>query len=70
MAGAGAIVLYLLLLGPFWALDGRHDLVSDPVRKIVWMPAYLVHRVPLLGAVFDDYLNLWWIDPNQGETMR
>ena len=58
--------LYLALLGPFWALDGRGYLkfVTDPMREIIYTPAGLVTLTPFTEMFFDAYLDCWYVDPN------
>ena len=64
---ASVYAAYILLLGPFWALDGRYDVVSERVRSIVWAAAMVVHRVPLAGWFLEDYLDMWYVDLDAGE---
>ena len=62
--------LYLAMLGPFWALDGRGYLkfVTDPMRQIIYAPAELVMLTPFTGMYFEAYLDCWYDDPNAPET--
>ncbi|HVV70958.1 MAG TPA: hypothetical protein VHI52_05580 [Verrucomicrobiae bacterium] len=62
--------VYLLLLGPFYALDGHgcFAFASERVRETFYLPA-----LPLYAAFgpynfYDRYLSIWWQDPNAAET--
>jgi hypothetical protein len=69
----GCLLVYpawLLLLGPFWAFDGRGalDFIPSSVRRIVYLPAAPFYYVQPLCPVMSDYLNWWYQDPNEAET--
>jgi hypothetical protein len=57
--------LYLAMLGPFWALDGRGflDFMPDQVRGIIYAPAGLVVDKPIIGIFFEGYMECWYDDP-------
>ncbi len=61
---------YLVLLGPFHALNGRgvFDFAPRPIRDVFYAPA--VPLVSLLGPfdLYDSYLNLWYDDPHEAVT--
>jgi hypothetical protein len=61
---------WLLLLGPFWALDGSGtlDFIPSSARRIVYLPAAPFFYVEPLCPVMSDYLNWWHQDPNEAET--
>jgi hypothetical protein len=61
---------WLLLLGPFWALDGRGmvDFIPWGVQQYVYLPAIPVFHRRALSPVFEPYLNWWYSDPNPAET--
>ena len=48
---------YLLLVGPFWALDGRGhlDFIPEPVRLVCYAPACPIWLVPHLRGRYADY---------------
>jgi len=62
--------IWLLLLGPFWALDGRglFDFVPWNVRKIVYLPAVPIFHSQLLSPVFEGYIDWWYQNPDAPET--
>jgi len=62
-------VAYFLLLGPFWALDGR-GYIPDPIHRLVWGPALVWKDVPVAGAVIVAYLDWWYLEPQAAETTR
>jgi hypothetical protein len=69
----GSLLIYpawLLLLGPFWALDGHGtlDFLPFKARQAVYLPAVPFCYSPSLYAVFDGYMNWWYLDPNTSET--
>src|SRR5450759_3762432 len=69
----GSLLIYpvwLLLLGPFWALDGRGtlDFLPSKARQLVYLPAVPFCYSPSLYPVFDRYMNWWYQDPNESET--
>ena len=61
--------LYLLLLGPFWALDGPGLLDSAPerVRQLCYLPSAPVWLVPHLPGRYADYFDWWYLDPNAAD---
>jgi hypothetical protein len=66
----GAYIGYGLLLGPFWAVDGRYGVASDAIRKMVWAPVLWTRDVPLADHILDAYLDTWYADPNASETTK
>jgi len=62
--------LWLLLLGPFWALDGRGAIEFLPLglRRIVYSPAAPLFYSRSLSPIFESYMNWWHEDPNPPET--
>jgi hypothetical protein len=72
--GAFTYLVYFISLGPFWALDGRFDVVPEPVRQAVYYPATLWNKVPIAGhildAFLDPYLDRWYLAPYKAETTR
>ncbi len=62
--------VWLLLLGPFWALDGRGalDFLPFKARQAVYLPAVPFCYSRSLYTVFDGYMNWWYPDPNAAET--
>jgi len=58
--------LYLLLLGPFYALDGPGDLDFIPscVRQCCYLPALPLASIPHVRGRFLDYLEWWHPDPH------
>lgn len=63
--------LYLAILGPFWALDGPGYLkfLPETVRVVIYSPALLVSDLPVLGSVFEAYMDCWYYDPNTPEAL-
>lgn len=63
---AAGYFVYVLLLGPLFALDGHGylNLVPKPVSRAIVLPALPVARVPVLRQIFRDYLDWWYHDPN------
>jgi hypothetical protein len=61
--------IYLLLVGPYSALNGsgRLDLLPEAVRDAPYYPAAPVYFVPVLRTAFDDYLHWWYLDPNEAD---
>jgi hypothetical protein len=57
---------YLLLLGPFSALDDRgvFNFVPKRVRLICYAPTYPIWCVPHLRGSYAGYLDWWNPDPN------
>lgn len=60
---------YLLLLGPFWALDGRGalDFIPERVRQICYTPTYPIWLVPHLRGRYMDYMDWWYLDSNAAD---
>ena len=60
-----AFVCYLLLLGPFRALE-RRGVVKFPevVDSLVWAPADVLLNVPVAKHMLIAYFRLWYVDPN------
>jgi hypothetical protein len=58
---------YVLLLGPFSALDGRGLLgfVPDSVRTALVLPVVPLSFVPGFRRLYFDYLGWWYHDPNE-----
>jgi len=63
---AAGYFVYILLLGPLFALDGHGYLsfVPESIGTAVVLPAAPVARVPGLRRIFRDYLDWWYHDPN------
>jgi hypothetical protein len=61
-----AYPLWLLALGPFWALDGRgaFDCVPLRLRMVVFAPASPIFHSQSLSRIFGGYLDWWYQDPN------
>ena len=64
-AAAGYFV-YILLLGPFFALDGNGylNVVPERVGSAFVLPAAPVAYLPGVRRLFRDYLDWWYHDPN------
>ncbi len=60
-----AYAAYILLLGPFLALDGHGVINSIPerARDAAYLPAIPFYVTPGLRTVYGSYLNLWYTDP-------
>jgi hypothetical protein len=65
-----AYPVWLLLLGPLWALDGRGfiDFIPSRLRGMVYLSAYPVFRSHSLSGLYEAYMNWWYDDPNAAET--
>jgi hypothetical protein len=65
-----AYPVYLVLLGPIYALDGRgyFAFVPERVRTAFYCPAAPFYLVLGPYNPYDDYLTLWYDDPNVAET--
>ena len=63
-----AYLAWLLLLGPFWAVDGRWGVASERVRKVVWAPALWTRHAPVARLIVDAYLDNWYVDPDAPGT--
>jgi len=61
---------YRLLLGPFWALDGRFGIVPDRVRAVVWSPVLWLRDIPAAYNLIDAYLDCWHVDSDGPATTR
>ena len=66
LCGAAAYFVYILLLGPFFALDGHGYLnfVPERVGSAFVLPAAPVAQVPGVRRLFRDYLDWWYHDPD------
>jgi hypothetical protein len=66
MAVLLAYPLYLILLGPYYALlgTGRLDALPKYARDTPFYPAVPISWVPGLRNLYDEYLTLWYQDPN------
>lgn len=62
--------VWLMLLGPFWALDGRGvvDFVPWNIRRFVYLPAIPIFYSSSLSPVFEGYINWWYEAPDAPET--
>ena len=60
---------FLLLLGPFWALDGRgvFGFMPERVRLICYAPTYPIWFVPHLRGSYADYMDWWYLDPTAAD---
>jgi hypothetical protein len=58
--------VYLLSLGPLWALDGRRilDFIPEGIRQTCYLPSYPIWAIPHLRGRYADYLDWWYLDPN------
>ena len=70
LGGVFIYPVWLLLLGPFWALDGPGaiDFLPFSVRRGVYLPTAPFCYSPGLYSVFEGYMNWWYEDPNAPET--
>ena len=70
LISALAYPIYLILLGPYYALDGRGMLnfAPEPVRNAVYVPAFPLFLVPDPINLYEAYLDDWYDDPNAPET--
>jgi hypothetical protein len=61
---------YLLLLGPFYALDGRGYLgfVPERIRTGLYLPAAPFYLAMGPRNPYDNYLTFWYDDPNAAVT--
>lgn len=66
---SGTYLLYLLILGPFWALSGRGllDIVPQSIQDACWWPAIPVYTIPGLRHLHADYIDWWYLDPNAAD---
>lgn len=62
--------VWLLLLGPIWALDGRGviNFVPWSTRRIVYLPAVPIFHSPSLSPLYERYIDWWYEDPDAPET--
>ena len=69
ICSVAAYPVYLLLLGPFWALDGRGALnfIPEGVRQICYAPTYPVWCVPHLRGKYADYFDWWYRDTSAAD---
>ena len=58
--------VYLLLVGPYWAMDGRGalDFLPRAVRDVFYLPTAPIWAVPHVRGRFQDYLDWWYLDPD------
>ena len=65
-----AYPIYLVLLGPFYALDahGYFAFAPERVRVTFYLPALPVYAAFGPYNFFDRYRSEWWQDPNEAET--
>ena len=58
--------LYLLMIGPYWALEGSGalDFIPRPVREVCYLPTAPIWGIPHVRGRFQDYLEWWYLDPN------
>ena len=61
--------VYLLLLGPYSALNGtdRLNFLPQQIREALFLPAAPVYLIPGLRSTYDDYLHRWYRDPNEAD---
>ena len=61
---------YLLLLGPYYALEahGYFDFAPEHIRTAFFYPAAPFYLVMGPNNPYDDYLTWWYDDPNAAET--
>ncbi len=61
---------YLLLMGPFYAMDahGYFNLAPKPVRRTFYLPVAPLYWTMGPDNPYDDYLTWWYNDPNAPET--
>jgi hypothetical protein len=64
--------VYLILFGPFYALDGRDVLnfMPEKARMVFYFPVAPVYCAFETDNWYADYLNFWYADPNPTETTR
>lgn len=57
--------VYLLLLGPLYALNGHgyFNFIPLPIREACVLPITPVMMIPGLRSSYDDYLTWWYDDP-------
>jgi hypothetical protein len=62
--------VWLLLLGPFLALDGRSalDFLPRSARRIVYLPAVPIFCSQSLSPLYEGYMNWWYENPDAPET--
>ena len=59
----------LLLVGPYWALEGRGALncIPEGIRSVGYLPMGLVWLIPHARGRYQDYLDWWYLDPNAAD---
>jgi hypothetical protein len=67
----GAIIypVYLLLLGPYWTIEGRGSLnfIPNSMRQVVNLPSVPIWLIPHVRGRYADYLDWWYLDPNAAD---
>ena len=62
-------VAYLILLGPFWSAYGRGWLpLPRSFGNAVFLPVYPLISFKLSRCVYEEYLDMWYNDPNSYES--
>lgn len=66
----GLYALYLVALGPFYAMEaqGWLEFMPEAARKAVLIPALPLIRHPSVRRMFIEYLDWWYLDPNGVES--
>ncbi|EEF62007.1 hypothetical protein Cflav_PD6282 [Pedosphaera parvula Ellin514] len=61
--------VYLILVGPFWALDGRHhlDFIPERIRFACYLPTFPIWFIPHVRGRYADYMDWWYLDPNSAD---
>ena len=61
--------LCLLLLGPYWSLEGRGalDFIPSSIRLCFYLPSAPLWAIPHVRGRFQDYLDWWYLDPNSAD---
>jgi hypothetical protein len=69
LIGAIGYPVYLLLLGPYWAIEGRGNLnfIPNSVRQVFYLPGVPVWMIPHLRGRYADYIDWWYLDPNAAD---
>lgn len=64
-----AYCVYLILLGPYLSLleSGRLDTLPRAIRDAPFYPAAPIYHIPIVRSLYDDYLQLWFSDPNEAD---
>ena len=70
LGGLLAYPAWLLLLGPFWALDGRGaiDFLPSNFRRMTYLPAIPIFYSETLFPIYERYMDFWYKDPDAPET--